>query len=100
MRGASAPVGLVLFSVFLMMAESQIFADSVMGVVDFLTATAGFQVDLNADVVNRHSLKLEEDNLSISGIHFVKVSQESELQFLFSRFRAEFVQHLIFNGGL
>lgn len=32
MRGASAPVGLVLFSVFLMMAESQIFADSVMGV--------------------------------------------------------------------
>ena len=41
--GASAPAILALLSVFLVVAESQIFADSVMGVVDFLAATARLQ---------------------------------------------------------
>ena len=83
-----------------MMAESKIFADGIMGIVDLLTATAGFQIDFDADVINGYSLKLEADDLSISGIHFIKVSQEPDLQFLFSRFWAEFVQYLILNGGL
>ena len=100
MVGASAPAILALLPVFLMVAESQIFADSVMGIVDLLAATAGLQIDFNADIVNGYSLKLEADDLSISGIHFIKVSQEPDLQFLFSRFWAEFVQYLILNGGL
>lgn len=32
-----------------MMAESKIFADGIMGIVDLLTATAGFQIDFDAD---------------------------------------------------
>lgn len=57
MMGASAPAILALLSVFLVVAEPKIFADSVMGVVDFLAATARFQVDFDADVINGHSLQ-------------------------------------------
>ena len=55
--GASAPAILALLSVFLVVAEPKIFADSVMGVVDFLAATGRFQVDFDADVINGHSLQ-------------------------------------------
>ena len=50
--GASAPAILALLPVFLMVAESQIFADSVMGIVDLLAATAGLQVDLHTNLIN------------------------------------------------
>lgn len=57
--GASAPAILALLPVFLMVAESQIFADSVMGIVDLLAATAGLQIDFNADIVNGYSLQAQ-----------------------------------------
>lgn len=86
--------------VLLTVAELQIFTDCVMDVVDLLTAETGLQFDFNTDIVNGHSLQAEADEFSIAGILFVKVSQKLDLQFLFSRFRTEFVQHLILNRWL
>lgn len=57
MVDVSAPAILALLPVFLMVTESQIFADSVMGIVDLLAATAGFPIDFNADIVNGYSLQ-------------------------------------------
>ena len=100
MRGASAPVGLVLFSVFLMMAESQIFADSVMGVVDFLTATAGLQTDFDADIISGQPLQAQTNGPGIAGVLPIEVCQKLDLQFFFCGFRAELVQNLILYGRL
>ena len=61
----------VLLTVLLTVAKSQVFADRIMGVVDLLTATAGLKVDLNADVVNGHPLKAQTDNLGIAWILLV-----------------------------
>ena len=95
--GASAPAILALLSVFLVVSESQIFADSVMGVVDFLASTAGLQVDFYADFINGLALQLQADNLSIARICLIKVSKKLDLKFSFRRCRAEFVQNLIFD---
>lgn len=59
MVDVSAPGILALLPVFFMVAESQIFADSVMGIVDLLAATAGLQIDFNADIVNGYSLQAQ-----------------------------------------
>ncbi len=90
----------VLFTILLAVAKSQIFADGIMGIVDLLAATAGLQIDLNADVVNGHSLQAQTDNLDITGGLLIEVGQKFDLQFLFSRFRAKLVQNLIFYGRL
>lgn len=71
--GASAPAILALLPVFLMVAESQIFADSVMGIVDLLAATAGLQIDFNADIVNGYSLQAQTNDLRIAGILLVQI---------------------------
>ena len=71
--GASAPAILALLPVFLMVAESQIFADSVMGIVDLLAATAGLQIDFNADIVNGYSQKAQANDLRIEGILLVEI---------------------------
>ena len=73
MRGASAPAILALLPVFFMVAESQIFADSVMGIVDLLAATAGLQIDFNADIVNGYSLQAQTNDLRIAGILLVQI---------------------------
>ena len=73
MVGASAPAILALLPVFLMVAESQIFADSVMGIVDLLAATAGLQIDFNADIVNGYSQKAQANDLRIEGILLVEI---------------------------
>ena len=73
MRGASAPAILALLPVFFMVAESQIFADSVMGIVDLLAATAGLQIDFNADIVNGYSQKAQANDLRIEGILLVEI---------------------------
>ena len=73
MMGASAPAILALLPVFLMVAESQIFADSVMGIVDLLAATAGLQIDFNADIVNGYSLQAQTNDLRIAGILLVQI---------------------------
>ena len=73
MVGASAPAILALLPVFLMVAESQIFADSVMGIVDLLVATAGLQIDFNADIVNGYSLQAQTNDLRIAGILLVQI---------------------------
>lgn len=73
MVGASAPAILALLPVFLMVAESQIFADSVMGIVDLLAATAGLQIDFNADIVNGYSLQAQTNDLRIAGILLVQI---------------------------
>ena len=69
----SAPAILALLPVFLMVAESQIFADSVMGIVDLLAATAGLQIDFNADIVNGYSQKAQANDLRIEGILLVEI---------------------------
>lgn len=56
-----------------MVAESQIFADSVMGIVDLLAATAGLQIDFNADIVNGYSQKAQANDLRIEGILLVEI---------------------------
>ena len=56
-----------------MVAESQIFADSVMGIVDLLAATAGLQIDFNADIVNGYSLQAQTNDLRIAGILLVQI---------------------------
>ena len=94
------PLLLGLFPVFLMMAKSQIFTDSIMGIVDLLAATAGFQVDLDADVVNGHSLQTQTYDLGVAGVLPIEVSQKLDLQFFFCRWRAELVQNLILYGRL
>ena len=38
-----------LFAIFLTVAKSQVFADGIMGIVDFLASTAGLQIDLDHD---------------------------------------------------
>ncbi len=38
-----------LFAILLTTAETQVFANGIMGIVDFLTATAGLQIDLDTD---------------------------------------------------
>lgn len=87
----------VLFAILLTVTESKVFADGIVGIVDLLAATAGLQIDLDADVIDRHSLQAQTDNFRIAGILLVKVSQKFNLQFLFSWFRAELVQNLIFD---
>lgn len=98
--GASAPAILALLSVFLVVAESQIFADSVMGVVDLLATPAGLQVDFDANVINGHSLQAQTNDLGIAGVLPIEVSQKLDLQFFFSWWRAELVQNLILYGRL
>jgi len=90
----------VLFAIFLTVAKSQVFADGIMGIVDFLASTAGFQIDLDADVINGHSLQAQTDDYGVAGILLVEVSQKLDLQFLFGRFRAKLVQNLILYGRL
>ena len=90
----------VLFTILLTVAKSQILTDGIMCIVDLLTATAGFQIDLDADVVNRHSLQAETDNLGVAGILLIEVGQKLNFQLLFGRFRAELVQNLILYGRL
>ena len=68
-----------------------------MGVVDLLAATTGLQIDLNADVINGHSLQAQTDDLGIARVVLVEVSQKLDLQFFFGRFRAKLVQNLIFD---
>ena len=98
--GASAPAILALLSVFLVVSESQIFADSVMGVVDFLASTARLQVDLHANLINGFAQQLQADYLSVAGVLFVKVGKKLNLQFFFRRCRAELVQNQILYGRL
>lgn len=86
----------VLLAILLTVAKSQVFEYGIMGIVDLLAAAARLQIDLDADVVNRHSLQAETDNLDIARVFFAEVGQKLDLQFLFGRFRAEIVQHLIF----
>ena len=83
-----------------MMAKSKIFADGIMGIVDLLTATAGLQVDFDADVINRHSLHAKTNDRGIAGVLPIEVSQKLDLQFFFSWWRAELVQNLILYGRL
>lgn len=73
MVDVSAPAILALLPVFFMVAESQIFADSVMGIVDLLAATAGLQIDFNADIVNGYSLQAQTNDLRIAGILLVEI---------------------------
>lgn len=88
----------VLFAILLTVAKSQVFADGIMGIVDFLVSTAGLQIDLDADVINGHSLQAQTDDFGVAGILLVEVSQKLDLQFLFGRFRAKLVQNLILYG--
>ena len=46
----------VLLAVLLTVTELQILTDGVMRIIDLLAATAGLEVDLDADIVNRYSL--------------------------------------------
>lgn len=71
-----------------------------MGVVDLLTATAGLQIDFDADFINGLALKFQTDNLSIARVLFVEVGEKLDLQLFLCRLRAKLVQHLIFNGRL
>ena len=76
-----------LLTVLLVVTEPQILTDGVMRVVDLLTTTAGLQVDLEADVVNRYSLQAKTDNLGIARVFFVKVSEKLYLQFFHRGFQ-------------
>lgn len=98
--GVSAPAILELLSVFLVVAESQVFADSVMGIVDFLTATAGLQTDFDADIISGQPLQAQTNDPSIAGVLPIEVCQKLDLQFFFCRCRAELVQNLILYGRL
>ena len=56
-----------------------------MRIVDFLAATAGLEVDLNTDIINRYSLQAETDNLGIAGIFLIEVSKKLHLQDVYKR---------------
>ena len=71
-----------------------------MGIVDLLAATAGLQIDFDADVINRHSLHAKTNDLGIAGVLPIEVSQKLDLQFFFRWWRAELVQNLILYGRL
>lgn len=45
-----------LLTVLFVVTELQILTDGVMRIIDLLAATAGLEVDLDADIVNRYSL--------------------------------------------
>ena len=45
-----------LLTVLLVVTEPQILTDRIMRVIDLLAATAGLEVDLDADIVDRYSL--------------------------------------------
>ena len=92
--------GVVLLTVLLIVAKSQVFADRIMGVVDFLTSTAGLQIDLNADFINGLALQFQTDNLSITKVLFVEVGEKFDLQLFLCRLRTKFVQYLIFDRRL
>ena len=86
--------------VLLIVAKSQVFADRIMGVVDLLTSTAGLQIDLNTDFINRLALQFQTDNLSITRVLFVEVGEKFDLQLFLCRLRTKFVQYLIFDRRL
>ena len=59
-----------------MVAEPKIFTDSIVCIVDLLTAAAGFQVDLDADFVNGHSLQAQTYDLGVARVLPIEVSQK------------------------
>lgn len=71
-----------------------------MRVIDLPVATAGLQIDLNADFINGLALQFQTDNLSIARVFLVEVSEKLNLQFFLWRFRTELVQYLIFDRRL
>lgn len=75
--------------------ESKVFSDGIVDIVNLPAATAGLQIDLNVDVIDRHYLQAQTDNFRIAGILLVKVSQKFNVQFLFNWFWVELVQNLI-----
>ena len=56
-----------LLTVLLVVTEPQILTDRIMRVIDLLAATAGLEVDLDADIVDRYSLQAKADNLGKIG---------------------------------
>ena len=88
-----------LLTVLLVVTEPQILTDRIMRVIDLLAATAGLEVDLDADIVDRYSLQAKTDNLGIAGIFLVKVSKKLNLQFFHGRTGAKLIQNLIFVSG-
>ena len=89
-----------LLTVLLVVTEPQILTDRIMRVIDLLAATAGLEVDLDADIVDRYSLQAKTDNLGIAGIFLVKVSKKLYLQFFHGRTGAKLIQNLIFERRL
>ena len=89
-----------LLTVLLVVTEPQILTDRIMRVIDLLAATAGLEVDLDADIVDRYSLQAETDNLGIAGIFLIKVSEKLNLQFFHGRSGAKLIQNLIFERRL
>ena len=89
-----------LLTVLLVVTELQILTDSIMRIVDLLAATAGLEVDLDTDIIDRDSLQAETDDLSIAGIFLVKVSEKLYLQFFHGRSGAKLIQNLIFKRRL
>ena len=88
-----------LLTVLLVVTEPQILTDRIMRVIDLLAATAGLEVDLDADIVDRYSLQAETDNLGIAGIFLIKVSEKLNLQFFHGRSGAKLIQNLIFEAA-
>ena len=91
---------IVLLAVLFAVTESQVFADRIVGAVDFLAATAGLQIDFYADFINGLTLQLQTDNLSETRVLLIKVRQKLDLQFFFGGFRAKLIDDLILNRGL
>lgn len=83
-----------------MVMKSQVLTNCVVSIVDLLAATAGLQVDFDADVINRHSMLAKTNDLGIAGVLLIEVSQKLDLQFFFRWWRAEFVQNLILYGRM
>lgn len=83
-----------------MVTELQILTDGIMRIVDLLAATTGFEVDLDADIVDRYSLQAETDDFGVAGIRLVKVSEKLYIQFFHGRSRTNYIQNLIFERWL
>ena len=74
MDGCFRSCWLILFSVFLVVTKFQILANGIVRIVDLLTATAGFQVDFDADVINGHSLQAQTNDLGVAGVLPIEMS--------------------------
>lgn len=80
------------------MIQLQIVANCIVAIIDDLTTTAGLETDGDANLIDRHSLCAEADDLGITLVDLLKVCQHLDLNLFHGRFGLQCIQDLILYG--